>query len=161
MTENEKLKVDELRNNGLGYGKIAIETGINVNTIKSYCQRSRNVDRPQFNNGTANNATVNNITGTISGNTNTTTSTCLYCGKEIVNHSYREKKFCSDECRMKYWTKNRDKLNLKKTKTYTCKCCNKEFKAPTERKYCSIDCYVKGRFKNGVCSDNDHCKAVV
>lgn len=41
MTEAEKQKINELREQGLGYKAIAKELSISVNTVKSYCQRHK------------------------------------------------------------------------------------------------------------------------
>lgn len=41
MTETEKQKINELRNQGLGYKTIAKKLSISVNTVKSYCQRHK------------------------------------------------------------------------------------------------------------------------
>ena len=43
MTEKEKQRIIELRNNGLGYGAIAVELGISKNVVSSFCHRY-NVD---------------------------------------------------------------------------------------------------------------------
>jgi len=40
MTDDEKRQIIVLRRGGLGYGKIAQQTGISVNTVKSFCRRS-------------------------------------------------------------------------------------------------------------------------
>lgn len=40
MTNETKLKIDELRSEGLGYTKIANLLGITKNSVASYCKRS-------------------------------------------------------------------------------------------------------------------------
>jgi DNA-binding NarL/FixJ family response regulator len=40
MTDDEKRQIIVLRRDGLGYGKIAQQIGISVNTVKSFCSRS-------------------------------------------------------------------------------------------------------------------------
>ena len=39
MTAREIERIKDLQGKGYGYRKIAAETGISVNTVKSYCQR--------------------------------------------------------------------------------------------------------------------------
>lgn len=39
MTTNEMKQVNELQRQGLGYRRIAEETGLNENTIKAYLRR--------------------------------------------------------------------------------------------------------------------------
>ena len=39
MTEHQKLRIMKLRSAGFGYGKIAQQLGISVNTVKSFCRR--------------------------------------------------------------------------------------------------------------------------
>ena len=42
MTSQEKNKIIELNNQGLGYSKIAATLNLPLNTVKSYIQRLRN-----------------------------------------------------------------------------------------------------------------------
>ncbi len=39
MTDKQKTQIVKLRAAGYGYGKIAQELGISVNTVKSFCRR--------------------------------------------------------------------------------------------------------------------------
>ncbi len=45
MTKEEKQRVEALRRQGTGYGAIAWELGLSVNTVKSYCRRDRKSTR--------------------------------------------------------------------------------------------------------------------
>ncbi len=79
---------------------------------------------------------------------------CPYCGKQLSNPpTGRKKRFCSDDCRRKWWNSNRDKLNKSPGAQYeiTCKSCGKRFISygNTKRKYCSHDCYVNYRYWKG------------
>ena len=38
MTDQERMKIDVLRKQGLGYKKIAANVGLSLNTVKSYCK---------------------------------------------------------------------------------------------------------------------------
>lgn len=76
MTDDEKRQITVLRRDGLGYGKIAQQTGVSMNTVKSFCRR-------------------NNLTFSTDGK-----SVCECCGKSIVQVAGRkQKRFCSDQCR--------------------------------------------------------------
>ncbi len=39
MTDTQRRQIEELREQGYGYKKIANETGISPNTVKSYCRK--------------------------------------------------------------------------------------------------------------------------
>ena len=73
MTDAQKSTVLTLRSKGMSFSKIAETVGLSVNTIKSFCSRHKG----QF---------------------------CLCCGEPITQPPrVRQKKFCSDKCRMKWW----------------------------------------------------------
>lgn len=40
MNETIKLKIAELRNQGLGYKTISLQLGIHVNSVKYYCRKN-------------------------------------------------------------------------------------------------------------------------
>ena len=40
MTEDEKIRIKQLRNSGAGYKRIAAEMDLSVNTIKAFCKRT-------------------------------------------------------------------------------------------------------------------------
>lgn len=44
MNHSKKEEINQLRKNGLGYKRIAVITGVSLNTLKSYCRR-QNVDK--------------------------------------------------------------------------------------------------------------------
>lgn len=129
MNEIEKEKIKALRLKGVGYKKISSELLINLSTVKSYCRN-------------------NNLTSELIG-----ASICKYCNKPLEHtEGKRKKKFCSYDCRMKWWNENRDKLKGKSLVKKKCICCRKEFLsyANENRKYCSHACYIKRRFKGEV-----------
>lgn len=118
MTDIEKLKIDELKQSGYSYSQISKELSIPIGTIKTFIMRKRE------------------------------TNTCLNCHREIVSIEYhKKKKFCSDKCRLDWWSRNRDKLKLKTLIEYDCEYCHKKFKAPrsAKRKFCSTACFVKSK----------------
>ncbi len=119
MTDMQKADIIRLRNEGLSFGKIAVELKLSVNTVKSFCSRNR---------------------GEL---------LCLYCGTPIQQpRRTRQKKFCSDKCRMQWWNAHKNDVNRKAMYVFTCACCGKTFQAygNDHRKYCSRDCYIRARF---------------
>ncbi len=76
-------------------------------------------------------------------------SNCFNCGKVVEQVSGRKlKKFCSDSCRRKYWTKNQFNINRKSAVEHQCSICGEKYidYARNNRKYCSRGCYIKGRY---------------
>ncbi|WP_173452030.1 RNA polymerase subunit sigma-70 [Eubacterium pyruvativorans] len=131
MTNNEKLKIDLLRSEGNGYKRIASETGIPIGTVKAYLRRKDKAKKAMDHR-------------------------CPNCGKYVEQTPGRkEKKFCSDACRMAWWNRHPDAVNRKAVYTYNCAYCGGEFLAygNVRRKYCSHACYIKDRFGG---DRNDH-----
>ena len=78
MNDEERLIITKLRGDGVSMTEISELTGIPYNTIKGFFRRHKN-RLPK-------------------------TMKCLYCGKAIkVTYGKKLKKFCSDNCRAKYW----------------------------------------------------------
>ena len=127
MTNEQKLLVLSLRAEGLGYRRVANRLGISENTVKSFCRRHKNmpqVEEPEK-------------------------SACKCCGAPIQQTPGRkEKKFCSDECRRKWWNSHLDLANRRAIYEITCAHCGKHFSVygDAKRKYCSHECYVADRF---------------
>lgn len=140
MTEEQKTQITQLRTAGYGYFRVAQVLGISENTVKSYCRR-------------------NNLIGTVAVVVPKTHSPvddgihfCIYCGVIVEQKIGRkEKKFCSDKCRMKWWNNNLDRVKRKAVYEYLCANCGKAFMVygNSHRKYCSHECYVTGRFGGG------------
>ncbi|MCD8300575.1 MAG: RNA polymerase subunit sigma-70 [Clostridiales bacterium] len=129
MTNEQKMRVRELRAAGYGYVKTAREIGLSENTVRSFCRR-------------------NGLTGDMAEQKDAG-HVCLCCGKPVEQVPGRkEKKFCSDSCRMKWWNCHRDMVNRKAVNKFVCKHCGGEFNAygNADRKYCSHACYVADRF---------------
>ena len=124
MTSQEKSKIIELNNQGLGYSKIAATLNLPINTVKSYIQRQRNKQN----------------------------GACLQCGTRFkITPGVKPRRFCSDACRMQWWNSHRLDGNKKAFYTATCACCGKEFIAysTSKRKYCSRGCFANARRKQG------------
>lgn len=136
MTEEQKNQIATLRQKGCGYATIAQALGLSKSTVTSHCQR--------------------NYLGGMKSNATTPVAPdkkyCKQCGKELMQLLGRkESKFCSKECRVKWWNSNQEKVNKKAIYTFTCAFCGKPFTAygNSNRKYCSHDCYTQDRFKGG------------
>ena len=141
MTSEQKNAIESLRSQGLGYRKIAIETGLSENTVKSYFRRAAD---PQ--------PVIPPQPVIISPDTERETKPCQFCGKPVPqNPGRKEKKFCSAECRNRWWNRNKYKTPRKTLHTFLCPTCGEEFSAygTSNRKYCSHACYISGRFHGG------------
>lgn len=141
MTDIEKQQIQDLRLNGVGYKAIASELTISRDTIRGYCKR----------NGLDGDSKVVSMNLVEKKNQNII---CACCNKSIKQKERgRSRRFCSEECRRKWWNKNQDKRNKKDTAIYKYSClhCGNEFSSygNKDRKYCSHNCYIKSRFWKG------------
>lgn len=140
MTNEEKSRIAKMRRDGIGYKKIAQTLGLNEGTVKTYCHR-------------------NGLTGAGAVASEKTTNAipqqpCKYCGALIPQFPGRkEKKFCSDDCRNRWWNKHLTEAKRKNMSDYVCPACGKTFSAygKRNRKYCSHDCYIIDRFRGVAC----------
>lgn len=138
MTEAEKQLIYDLRLKGVGYKAIAAVLGKSRDSIRGFCRR----------NGLTGDSSVValNVKEQINNNL-----LCTCCGKPIKQKGRgRTRKFCSEECRRKWWKENPQARNKSETAIYhyTCPHCGKEFSTygNKKRKFCSHDCYIKSRF---------------
>ena len=131
MTDEETKLSYKLREEGIGYRKIAKVLGISENTVRSFCRR-------------------HDLTGMrMTQREGRDIHVCKFCGKEVKqNPGRKEKKFCDDKCRMAYWNSHQDKVERKAIYEYTCPYCGKPFTAygNANRRYCSRICYFTARF---------------
>ena len=140
MNADDKNRIVVLRKSGVGYKKIAQELGINENSVKSFCRRNGlagSIEKPQ--------ETV--FPGVIQ-------KACKNCGTLFLQYpGHREKVFCCDACRNKWWNLHIGQANRKTMYEYTCPTCGKKFSAygNRQRKYCSHACYIIARFGNSSC----------
>ena len=127
MVTEEKIKIRKMRCKGESYARIAEILRISANTIKSFCRRN-NLQNTKFED-----YEMKNI--------------CKNC-KASIDSGRKNKKFCSDGCRLNWWNKNSDKL--RKVAIYSLKCANCgiafESYGNKNRKFCSRSCYFNYRF---------------
>ena len=134
MTNNQKEKIQEMRQEGQSYLQIASTLGISENTIKSYCRR-------------------NNLGTNVSAKTKTEKeiyTACKHCGKSLTHGTKGQpKKFCSEECRRLWWKANGSEHVKKAYYALSCTGCGKKFESygNKSRKFCGHACYIKYRFK--------------
>ena len=134
MTKDEKEKLKEMRLKGDDYRSIADTLDISIDTVKSYCRRN-GLDYATLQKG----------------------ELCPVCGRPLVNtKGHRQKKYCSEECRRKWWRLHPELRKKLDKSLYKINCCNchKSFISYgcKERKYCSWDCY---NMKRKEVKDND------
>ncbi len=132
MTDQQKIQTRRLRAEGHGYKDIATLLGISDNTIKSFCRRE-------------------GLTGQAETPAKIVVDThvCKQCGLPVAqNKGRKEKKFCSDKCRMAWWNSHQDIVKRKAIYEYVCPYCQNPFTAygNNHRKYCSRACSFADRF---------------
>ncbi len=124
MNQEIKAKIKRLREDGLGYGKIAEALNISKSSVSAFCQRN-GLDKE--------------------GNK---PNRCKYCGKIIIRDSKTQNKvFCSPDCKRRYWNEHKDIVNKKTYHEKSCLYCHKTFSVygKPNQKYCSFSCYLKAR----------------
>ncbi len=130
MNTFQKERISFLRNAGYGYGKIAAELGISVNTVKSYCRRNSIIAAAKSENAVQ----------------------CANCSATLIHKTgAKKKRFCCDKCRVLWWNSHPEAVGRKAVYNFTCAACGKEFTVyvSKDRKYCSHECYINSRFKGG------------
>ncbi len=136
MTPGEKSRLAAMRKAGRSYTEIAAELGISKNTVKTFCRRNGLTPETE--------SIPVEITPAP-----TTERLCPHCGKPVIQPQGRkEKKFCSDTCRNRWWNSHMDLANRKAIYAYTCPACGTAFTAygNNHRKYCCHECYIADRF---------------
>jgi endogenous inhibitor of DNA gyrase (YacG/DUF329 family) len=136
LTDEEKGQVLAYREQGLGYKKIASILGVTENTIKGFCKRQVAVKEiPILEEKIVVPIAIKHI--------------CRNCGIPVEQNSGRkEKKFCSDRCRMSWWNSHAEQVNRKANYEIVCPNCKKKFISygNKERRYCCHDCYLEDRY---------------
>ena len=127
MTEEQKRQIEAMRQESVGYKKIAQTLGISLNSVKSYCRHHHLQGKDLLQ---------------MSG-------LCLYCKKplEIIPHK-KPKKYCSDACRMAWWSEHRHMMNHTVVYHHRCLQCGIEFDNGVKKSsFCSRRCYAAFRRK--------------
>ena len=142
MTQRQAVMIRELRSCGMGYRAIATQLDLSRDVVRNYC-RANHLDGW----GEAVQANINRMAEDA--------TVCTYCGKTLVQPSTgRRRRFCSPECRGKWWGQHRElaRKNPKALYSFICQCCGKPFVAYAnrDRKYCSRECFIDARFHGGV-----------
>ena len=134
MTEYEKRSITNMRLQGKGYRSIASELGLSRDAVRNFC-KSRKID------GYACSKDTGIINPLLWGKT-----ICPTCGEPFEQPEIgRKRKYCSEECRRRYWSVHPEKQKLA-THTFVCQYCGKEFQATgNDRKFCSTICYQKSK----------------
>lgn len=130
MTNEQKEQILAYKRDGFGYKKIGQLMELSENTIKSFCKRNKSEEKQ----------------------IDAQDGICPCCGKPIqVSTGRKQKKFCSDKCRMKWWNEHLDRVDKKVNYEFVCACCKKPFTAygNAHRKYCCHECYIEDRFGGG------------
>lgn len=123
MTDEDMGRISSLKQQGKSAAAIAEMLDISVNTVKSYLRRHPGPEDVHA---------------------------CPQCGKDVLqNKGRKEKRFCSDKCRMGWWRSHQAEMNKKAYYTLVCQQCGKEFVSYGNRgrKFCSRECYGKHRRK--------------
>ena len=133
MTNAQKKLVNDLRGLGQGYKQIAATLGISANTIKSYCRRG-NLARHDASKETESKENKD---------------ICKQCGTALQQPpGLKHKTFCSVECRVRWWSKNRNQSNGKSSVLKRCASCGTVFRsqASADRKFCGHACFFTARY---------------
>ncbi len=140
MTDTQKEHINRMRADGLGYLKIARILSLSVNTVKTYCRR-------------------NNLCGELEKHDSASVVDysvsvhCRNCGIPIDQPSgKKQRKFCSDICRVSWWNSHPEKVNRRANYLKVCAYCCKLFTSygNINRIYCCHACYIGSRFRKDV-----------
>lgn len=146
LTDQQKIHIQLMRNEGLGYLKIANKLSLSVNTVKSFCRRN---EKPE----TTKDATCSPT------QIYESMSLCKNCGAALeMRLGHKPRKFCSDACRISWWNSHPDLVRQRAIYHFTCHHCHMPFTSygNKSRKYCSHSCYADERFEREKAHHDDH-----
>ena len=121
MRLQDKIAINNMRLEGHSPSVIAAKLGIPAGTVRSHIHRHPNIPGAKA---------------------------CKNCGRPLMQpKGRREKKFCSDSCRMVWWNSHQAEVSRKAYYNLVCQYCGKEFESygNKNRKYCCRACYVASR----------------
>ena len=130
MNQQQKEKIIKMRRDGFSYSRISKALGISENTVKSFCRRN--------NLGSANKESFFQRDGIL----------CRQCKTPLTQIAgVKQKRFCSDKCRMAWWNDHPEAVNRKAIYAFTCPICGRDFESygNKKRKYCSRTCYGRSK----------------
>ena len=138
MTEEQKLQIRKLRQQGLGYQAIGKMVNLTRDSVRSYCK----------------NHGLQGVRLAVEMNTKERIKNgeaCAYCAGPIKKaKTGRPARFCCAACRRSYWKVHRDEGKKSEKAIYTmeCKYCHKIFESygNKTRKYCCHAHYVLDRY---------------
>ena len=123
MTQKQITMIAALRQQDMSMARIAEAVGLSINTVKSWCRRHPIEENK--------------------------TNICQHCGAPVRQLPHRKKKrFCSDRCRLAWWSEHPEARKPGVKYTHICRYCGAAFE--TNRingSYCSVDCFAKARKK--------------
>lgn len=128
-----KQAIITLMANRIGYAEIARQLSIPNSTVKSFVYRHKEM-----------------IDEVLTKDRNGI-RICPQCSGIVPKMKYKPRRFCSDECRIRYWHEHRTELQYQAPARYYCQNCHKPFLdyVGKGRKYCSHPCYIAARFTGG------------
>lgn len=134
MTEFQQRQVREFRMKGAGYRAIAAVVGVTRDEVRNYC-RSRGLDG----------------LGLEVKELSKGTRYCPQCNKKLPEQNRgRQRIYCSDTCRKKWWAAHPNAIARSEKATYQLVClyCGQTFSSygNKNRKYCDANCYNRDRF---------------
>ena len=121
MRLQDKIAINNMRLEGHSPSVIAAKLGLPAGTVRSHIHRHPNIPGAKA---------------------------CKNCGSPLMQpKGRREKKFCSDSCRMDWWNNHQEDVSRKAYYSLVCQYCGKEFESygNKNRKYCCRACYVASR----------------
>lgn len=130
MKQQQKEKIIQMRREGFSYSGISTALGISENTVKSFCRRN--------NLGIGYTESCALKDGVL----------CRECGIPLAQTAgAKQKRFCSDKCRMTWWNHHPEAVNRKALYTFTCPICGRRFESygNKNRKYCTRACYGRSK----------------
>ena len=138
MTDAIKQQIHDLRLQGAGYKAIAAVIGISRDTVRGFCKKHGLEGGPK----------AVPIHVVEQGKSNLI---CPCCSQDFKkNLKGRSRRFCSEDCRRKWWNEHPEIQRKSEAAIYsfTCRHCGKPFRAygDKKRKYCCHACYIKARF---------------